>query len=318
MSARILDYSYARPGGANIASAGYTGVSRYLSYNTDGKNLSPGERDDLRSHGLAIMLNFEAGAQNALGGLNQGVADAHQALNLANGLGYPLGCAIYFSVDFDATPEQQTPINAYFDGIKEVLPLSRIGCYGGFWVVKRVWEAGKASFLWQTLAWSGGQLYPAAHLYQNGETAFSGGADVDEVLGAYGEWPAQGNAPQPPVPAPTPPTQPPTPSAWFLYRVVSGDTLSAIAQKFHTSVNVIAETNHIANVNLIQVGQVLRISKTAPSPQQNHPSKKYTVVSGDTLTKIAAEFHTSVQVIARANNIQNINLIKVGQVLVIP
>lgn len=44
----------------------------------------------------------------------------------------------------------------------------------------------------------------------------------------------------------------------------------------------------------------------------------YTVVKGDTLSQIAAKFKTTIQAIATANNITDVNLIYVGQKLVIP
>ena len=44
----------------------------------------------------------------------------------------------------------------------------------------------------------------------------------------------------------------------------------------------------------------------------------YVVVKGDTLTKIAKQFGTTIQAIAEANNIPNVDLIYVGQKLVIP
>lgn len=44
----------------------------------------------------------------------------------------------------------------------------------------------------------------------------------------------------------------------------------------------------------------------------------YTVMSGDTLTKIARQFGTTVSALAKANGIANQDLIYVGQVLIIP
>lgn len=44
----------------------------------------------------------------------------------------------------------------------------------------------------------------------------------------------------------------------------------------------------------------------------------YTVVKGDTLTKIANQFGTSIKAIADANNIEDVNLIITGQKLIIP
>lgn len=43
------------------------------------------------------------------------------------------------------------------------------------------------------------------------------------------------------------------------YKVKKGDTLSKIAEKHGTSVTVLASINQIANVNKIQVGQVLTL-----------------------------------------------------------
>ncbi len=45
---------------------------------------------------------------------------------------------------------------------------------------------------------------------------------------------------------------------------------------------------------------------------------RYTVRSGDTLSRIASRFGVSVQAIAQANGITNVNLIRVNQVLQIP
>lgn len=45
------------------------------------------------------------------------------------------------------------------------------------------------------------------------------------------------------------------------YTVKSGDTLWAIAQKFGVTVKAIAEVNHLADPNLISVGQVLALPK---------------------------------------------------------
>ncbi|RDY28203.1 LysM peptidoglycan-binding domain-containing protein [Romboutsia weinsteinii] len=53
-----------------------------------------------------------------------------------------------------------------------------------------------------------------------------------------------------------------TPSSQYIsYRVKSGDTLSEIANKYNTTVRSIANLNHLSNVNLIYVNQVLKIKK---------------------------------------------------------
>ena len=45
----------------------------------------------------------------------------------------------------------------------------------------------------------------------------------------------------------------------FPYTVVFGDTLSGIAQRFHTDVKTLQKINGIANPDVIKVGWVLRI-----------------------------------------------------------
>lgn len=114
--------------------------------------------------------------------------------------------------------------------------------------------------------------------------------------------------------------QPSTQSGVIYYTVQEGDTLSSIAQKYDTTVHEIAVTNSIANPNLIYVGEVLKIY---PGNRSIIKRKKvftttYIVQSGDTLTSIAIKFDTTVQAIAELNDLQNPNLIYVGEILKIP
>lgn len=48
------------------------------------------------------------------------------------------------------------------------------------------------------------------------------------------------------------------------------------------------------------------------------PCIAYTVIRGDTLTKIARRFGTSVDILVQLNQIKNPNKIYIGQVLLIP
>jgi LysM repeat protein len=75
--------------------------------------------------------------------------------------------------------------------------------------------------------------------------------------------------PTPALPSPTPaltlpPTGTPPPTAnpkptFRTYTVRSGDTLSGIAARFHTTVSAIAQLNNISDPSKLRVGQVLRI-----------------------------------------------------------
>lgn len=113
------------------------------------------------------------------------------------------------------------------------------------------------------------------------------------------------------------------------YVVRPGDTLWAISRQFNTTVDAIVQANNIPNPNLIYVGQVLEVPEgptvppTGPTPTPQPPGPPtgtvtYVVQPGDTLSKIARQFNTTVQAIVQANNIANPNLIFVGQVLLIP
>ena len=105
--------------------------------------------------------------------------------------------------------------------------------------------------------------------------------------------------------------------------MVAGDTLGKIAARYKTTVAAIASANGITNVNLIRIGQKLKISAAAaatPTTTTTAPpatTVTYTVVPGDTLYKIAAKYKTTVAAIAIANKIKNVNLIRVGQKLTI-
>ncbi len=58
------------------------------------------------------------------------------------------------------------------------------------------------------------------------------------------------------------------------YRIQSGDTLGALAARFHTTVNALAQQNGITHPNLIYVGQVLQVSDGFDAPARPSPRGK--------------------------------------------
>ncbi|MDJ0755474.1 MAG: LysM peptidoglycan-binding domain-containing protein [Ardenticatenaceae bacterium] len=136
------------------------------------------------------------------------------------------------------------------------------------------------------------------------------------------------------TPAPTQPTPTnPPPGETVVHTVRTGDTLNKIASQYGTTVSAIAQANGLINRNLIFIGQQLTIpGATSPAPTTPPPSNpppepttpppagtsSYTVSRGDTLSKIAVRFGTTVNAIMAANGLSNPNLIYVGQVLQIP
>ncbi len=101
------------------------------------------------------------------------------------------------------------------------------------------------------------------------------------------------------------------------YTVQPGDTLSAIAVRYNTTVNQLVELNNIQNPNLIYVGQVLEINTDGDNTSDLHDTSHtlYRVVRGDTLSSIAVRYGTTVAQLVELNNIQNPNLIYVGEIL---
>lgn len=101
------------------------------------------------------------------------------------------------------------------------------------------------------------------------------------------------------------------------YTVVKGDTLSAIARKYNTTVDNLVAANNISNKNLIYVNQQLVIptGSTGSTGSSDLASYQYRVVSGDNLYRIAIRYNTTVAQLAAWNNISNTRLIYVGDIL---
>lgn len=99
---------------------------------------------------------------------------------------------------------------------------------------------------------------------------------------------------------------------YFLYTVVSGDSLYAIARKYNTTVDSIKSLNNLTS-NSLSIGQVLKILSTSSSNNYTN----YVVVSGDSLYAIARKYGTIVDSIKSLNNLTSNNL-SIGQVLKIP
>lgn len=96
-----------------------------------------------------------------------------------------------------------------------------------------------------------------------------------------------------------------------IYIVKSGDTLSGIAAKYNTTYQKLAAYNNIDDPNKIYPGQAIKISGINNATT----NVTYIVKQGDTLSRIAAQYNTTVEKLVEINAIKNPNLIVVGQVL---
>lgn len=74
----------------------------------------------------------------------------------------------------------------------------------------------------------------------------------------------------------------------------------------------------MAFLKVPNIPATIPISSSTPTRTTTTGAQTYTVQPGDTLDQIAAQFGVSPSSLAQANNIQNSNLIEVGQVLVVP
>ncbi len=119
-----------------------------------------------------------------------------------------------------------------------------------------------------------------------------------------------------------------TPSGPFTYKVVEGDNLFTIAQKFKVDLLLLETINKMDPANpVIDIGDELII----PGPDTKMPTEtplpanlgkgakiEDMVQSGDTLAIIAGKFDSTIDAIVTENKLENQNSIFAGQKLVIP
>ncbi len=106
--------------------------------------------------------------------------------------------------------------------------------------------------------------------------------------------------------------------------VRAGDTLGAIAARYHTTIPALAKANRIANPARIYIGQRIVVGRQKVTTRSTRSTTRaprtaaYVVREGDTLGAIAARHHTSVTAIAKASHISPRSLLLIGQRLSLP
>jgi hypothetical protein len=213
----LIDYAMRQIPAQDIRAAGHAGVINYVSTSRPGssfgaKPITLPYAQSLTAAGLAIVSNYQYGKPGGTApsdftrGFPGGVADARTAWQLHRAAGGGQSAPIYFSVDDDVDRETwNNVVLPWFRGINSVIGELRTGIYGGIracqWaaadgVIGRSSTPGRV-WAWQTRSWSGGQIYPAAVLYQRIiDTASNPGpvvggirVDVNDVLAAdVGQW----------------------------------------------------------------------------------------------------------------------------------
>ncbi len=215
---RLIDFAERLVSPEQIKAAGFDGALVYVSELRPGAtfDFKPVTReftDGIRALGLRVVSCYQYGKpgwpnspSDFTRGFDGGVADAQTALRLHGAAGGPDSAPIFFSVDEPLTAETWKNLAVqWFRGINSVLGVARTGIYGGVhelgWAIADgvVGHSSTPGFrwAWQTKAWSGGQLEPAAVLFQREVvTATDPGAvidgvhvDVDDVLAPdFGQW----------------------------------------------------------------------------------------------------------------------------------
>jgi LysM repeat protein len=115
-------------------------------------------------------------------------------------------------------------------------------------------------------------------------------------------------------------TQSTTPST---YTVKAGDTVSGIASRHGLATASVLALNGLGWKSLIFPGQVLKLTtgNTAPAPSappQATTGGRYTIVKGDTISRIAGRFGVSTQSVLSANGLSWSSIIYPGQTIAIP
>ncbi len=132
---------------------------------------------------------------------------------------------------------------------------------------------------------------------------------------------------------------PPLSEGALNYTITAGDTLYGIAERFDVSVEAILAYNNIENPDSLQVGDVLLIPQgsqatVTPTPVESPDGTPVVVIrvpevdeslatihyvkAGETLSEIAAQYDTTVDVIMAANGLTPETQLIAGEPLIIP
>lgn len=103
------------------------------------------------------------------------------------------------------------------------------------------------------------------------------------------------------------------------HTVRAGESLAAIAPRYGLTWQELAALNGLDGQTILQVGQVLRLTRASPAaPASTSQPATVTVRKGDSLYSLAMRFKIAWQDLARVNGLTGKSTLQVGQVLRLP
>ena len=184
--------SLSAPGG--LKPHGVSFVCRYLSPPGNAKNITKAEAARIHAAGLDLVLVWEQNGDEPItghaatgAGASAGILDARLAEAEARAVGVPSAAPIFFALDRDPSglsAAEWAAVDGYFKGVRQVLGKGRVGAYGGYALIKHLFDKRLIDYGWQTYAWSGGHWDARAHLrqYLNAQTLAGVSVDFDHAL----------------------------------------------------------------------------------------------------------------------------------------
>jgi hypothetical protein len=178
---------------AAAAAKGVKFICRYT------KNVTIAEIRALHGAGIAVVPIWETTAERALAGSGAGTVDGTQARLAARKLGAPSGTAIYATVDFGETADQNADVLAYLAAFERAIaPEFKLGVYGEGAVCQAALGASIADFTWLA---GGGRMRGTQAFLQTGlativqdvgdRRSLDLGIEIDSdvaIDGDIGEW----------------------------------------------------------------------------------------------------------------------------------
>jgi hypothetical protein len=178
-----------------LAQLGFTFVARYYrSHKSKLNHLTREEALTIGAAGLSLVAVFEyAGTKASYFTAEQAAMDVKDALAEAAEVGQPMGSAIYFAVDYNATLDDiDGPVTDYFQVVNDKLrPKFLPGVYGSGATCKAMLAAGLADYAWlsQSVGFLGTPGFTAWSIKQGMPHQFCGlDTDPDDAHGIYGEF----------------------------------------------------------------------------------------------------------------------------------